>query len=74
MIGGGIYRVLLSIFLAWFYDRSNRNLFAMIALHTTFNVMVNFLPTSDLGLLVLWLVIAIAVVVKDKMYRRSKTT
>jgi membrane protease YdiL (CAAX protease family) len=71
MIGGGIYRVLLSIFLAWFYNRSDRNLFAMIALHTTFNVMVNFLPTSDLGLLVLWLVIAVAVVIKDKMYRKQ---
>jgi membrane protease YdiL (CAAX protease family) len=70
MIGGGIYRILLSIFLAWFYNRSNSDLFAMVFLHTCFNVMVNFLPTSDLGLTVLWLLIVIVIVVKDKMYRK----
>ena len=70
MIGGAIFRVLLSIFLAWFYNRSEGNLFAMIVLHTSFNVMVNFLPTSDLGLTVLWLIIAVVVVLKDKMYRK----
>jgi membrane protease YdiL (CAAX protease family) len=70
MIGGGIYRILLSIFLAWFYNRSNGDLFAMVFLHTCFNVMVNFLPTSDLGLTVLWLLIVIVIVVKDKMYRK----
>jgi membrane protease YdiL (CAAX protease family) len=70
MIGGGIYRILLSIFLAWFYNRSKGDLFAMVFLHTCFNVMVNFLPTSDLGLTVLWLLIVIVIVVKDKMYRK----
>lgn len=69
MTGSGIYRVLLAIFLAWFYNRSGGNLFAMVLLHTSFNIMVNFLPTTDLGLLVLWLVVVIAVVIKDKMYR-----
>ena len=64
------FRVLLAIFLAWFYNRSGGNLFLMIFLHTSFNVMVNFLPTSDLGLLVLWLVVVAVVVVKDKMYRK----
>jgi membrane protease YdiL (CAAX protease family) len=70
MIGGAIFRILLSIFLAWFYNRSGGNLFAMIVLHTGFNVMVNFLPTSDLGLTVLWLIITVVVVLKDKMYRK----
>jgi membrane protease YdiL (CAAX protease family) len=70
MIGGAIFRILLSIFLAWFYNRSNGDLFAMVFLHTCFNVMVNFLPTSDLGLTVLWLLIVIVIVVKDKMYRK----
>ncbi len=70
MIGGGIYRILLSIFLAWFYNRSAGDLFAMVFLHTCFNVMVNFLPTSDLGLTVLWLLIVIVIVIKDKMYRK----
>jgi hypothetical protein len=42
----------------------------MVFLHTCFNVMVNFLPTSDLGLTVLWLLIVIVIVVKDKMYRK----
>lgn len=74
MIGGAIYRIFLSIFLAWFYNRSGGNLFLMVFLHTCFNVMVNFLPTSDLGLLALWLVVVVLVVVKDKMYRRERFT
>jgi len=71
MIGGAIFRVFLAIFLAWFYNHSGGNLFLMVILHTSFNVMVNFLPTSDLGLLVLWLAVVVAVVVKDKMARLS---
>jgi membrane protease YdiL (CAAX protease family) len=70
MIGGAIFRVLLAIFLAWFYNRSGGNLFLMIFLHTCFNTLVNFLPTSDLGLLVLWLVVVVAIVVKDKMWQK----
>jgi membrane protease YdiL (CAAX protease family) len=70
MIGGAVFRVLLSIFLAWFYRRSGGSLFLMIWLHTNFNLMVNFLPTSDLGLLVLWLIVCAVIVVKDKMYRK----
>lgn len=69
MLGGFVYRILLSIFLAWFYNRSGGSVFAMIFLHTCFNLMVNYLPTSDLGLLVLWLVVVLVVVFKDKMYR-----
>jgi membrane protease YdiL (CAAX protease family) len=70
MLAGGIYRVLLSIFMAWLYNRSQGNLFLMVIAHASFNVMVNFLPTSDLGLLVLWLVVVAVVVFKSKMYRK----
>jgi membrane protease YdiL (CAAX protease family) len=70
MIGGFVFRILLSIFLAWFYNRSGENLFLMTFLHTSFNTMVNFLPTSDLGLLVLWLVVEVFVVIKDNMWRK----
>ncbi len=70
MLGGGVFRIFLAIFLAWFYNRSGGNLFLMMVLHTSFNWMVNFLPTSDLGLLVLWLVVVVIVVIKDKMYRK----
>ncbi len=70
MISGFIFRVLLSIFLAWFYDRSNGNLFAVIFLHTSFNVMVNYLPTSDVGLTILWILIAALLVSLAKMYRK----
>jgi membrane protease YdiL (CAAX protease family) len=70
MVGGAIFRVLLSIFLAWFYNRSGGSLFLMIYLHTCFNVMVNFLPTSDAGLAVLWLIVVGVVVFADKMYRK----
>jgi len=70
MIGGAVFRIFLAIFLAWFYNRSGSNLFLMIFLHTCFNTLVNFLPTSDLGLLVLWLVVAVTIAVKDKMWRK----
>jgi membrane protease YdiL (CAAX protease family) len=70
MIGGAIYRILLAIFLAWFYNRSGGNLFLMIFLHTSFNLMVNFLPTSDLGLLVLWLMVVACVGIKDRRARK----
>jgi membrane protease YdiL (CAAX protease family) len=69
MLGSGIFRVFLAIFLAWVYNRSGGNLLAMVLLHTSFNVMVNFLPTSDVGLLILWLLTAVGVVVWDKMAR-----
>jgi len=70
MLGGAIFRVMLAIFLAWFYFRSKGNLFLMIILHTSFNLMVNFLPTSDMGLMVLWIIVTVVVVVKDKMYKK----
>lgn len=35
----------------------------------TANATVNFLPTSDFGLLVLWLILVVVLVIKDKMYR-----
>ena len=70
MLGGALFRVFLSIFLAWVYIKSKGNLFAMILLHTSFNVMVNFLPTSDAGLTILWLLVSIAVVVEGKMWRK----
>jgi membrane protease YdiL (CAAX protease family) len=74
MLGGGIYRNFLAIFLAWVYIRSGGNVLALIILHTTFNMAVDFLPTSDLLLLVLWIVISTAVVFKDKMYRKFVET
>ncbi len=70
MIGGGIYRIFLAIFLAWAYNRSGGNVLAMIILHTTFNMAVDFLPTSDLLLLVLWIIVTVIVILKDKMYRK----
>lgn len=70
MLGSGIYRILLAIFLAWVYNRSGNNIFLMVILHTTFNVMVNFLPVSDGILLILWLLVVIAIIIKDKMYRK----
>ena len=70
MLGSGIFRILLAIFLAWVYQRSGGNLFLMVILHTSFNLMVNFLPVSDGLLSLLWLLVVIFVVVKDKMWRK----
>jgi len=73
MLGGFIFRIMLSIFLARVYNRSGGNLLAMIILHTSFNIVVNFLPTSDLGLTILWLVVSLIVVFTGKMYRINQT-
>jgi membrane protease YdiL (CAAX protease family) len=70
MVGGGIYRIFLAIFLAWFYNRSGGNLFLLIYLHTCFNVMVDFIPLSDSILLMLWLLVVVIIVIKDKMWRK----
>jgi membrane protease YdiL (CAAX protease family) len=70
MVGGGIYRIFLAIFLAWFYNRSGGNLFLMVFMHTCFNVMADFLPLSDLIMLVLWLLVVVVIVIKDRMWRR----
>ncbi len=69
MIGGSIFRVILAIFLAWVYLRTGSLLY-MVILHTSFNMVVNFIPTSDLVLIILWLIVALAVVLVDKMYRK----
>lgn len=70
MIGGGIYRILLAIFLTWFYNRTGGNLLLLVILHTSFNVLVNYLPLSESVLTVLWLLVVVAIVLKDKMYRK----
>lgn len=69
MAGGGAYRVFLSIFLAWFYMRSGGNLFLTCWMHTSFNLMPTFLPTFDLGLVILWILAVAGIVFKDKMWR-----
>ena len=71
MIGEGIYRILLAIFLAWVYNRCAGKLYIMVILHTSFNMMVNFLPTNDMILAALWLLVVVTVVLKDKMYRKT---
>lgn len=70
MIGGGIYRIFLAIFLAWFYNRSGGNLFLMVYLHTCFNVMVGFMPLSDLVMLVLWVLVVAIIVIRDRMWQK----
>jgi membrane protease YdiL (CAAX protease family) len=71
MLGGAVFRIFLAIFLAWFYHKSRGNLLAVILLHTSFNVMVNFLPTSDAGLTILWLVVTVAVIIEGKMWKKG---
>lgn len=69
MAGSGVYRVFLAIFLAWFYLRSGGNLFLTCWLHASFNLMPTFLPTFDLGLVILWILATAGIVSKDKMWR-----
>ena len=70
MLGGAVFRILLAIFLAWFYQRSGGNLLLMVILHTNFNLMVNFLPVSETFLSLLWLLVVVLIVIKDKMWRK----
>jgi len=69
MTGGGVYRVFLAIFLAWFYIRSGGNIFLTCWMHTTFNLMPTFLPIYVPGLVILWILVTAGIVVKDKMWR-----
>jgi len=71
MVSGGIYRIPLAIFLAWFYNRSGGNLFLTMFLHASFNRTPSLLPTPSLMLMVLCLIVAVVMVVKDKMWRKS---
>lgn len=70
MINSAIMGVPLAIFLAWFYNRSGGNLFLMMFLHTGFNVTSKFLPKSNVDFLLFWLVLAVIVIMKDKMWRK----
>ncbi len=72
ILGGFVFRILQSIFLAWVYNRSNGNLLTIIILHTSFNVMANFLPTSDVGLTIMWLGICLAAIFTDKMFQNRR--
>ena len=74
MIGSGIYRIFLAIFLAWFYNRCGGNLLLMVYLHTCFNVMVDFLPLSDLVMLMLWVLVVAVIIIKDNMWRKLPST
>jgi uncharacterized protein len=71
MAGGGAYRVFLSIFLAWFYMRSGGNLFLTCWMHASLNLMPSFLPTFDVGLVILWTLTAAGIVIKEKMWRKK---
>jgi uncharacterized protein len=71
MVSGGIYRIPLAIFLAWFYNRSGGNLFLTMFLHASFNRTPSLLPTPSLMLMALCLIVAVVMVVKDKMWRKS---
>jgi hypothetical protein len=69
MIGRVIVTAFFAIFLACSYNRSGGNLFLIMFMHAEINLVSAFLPISILGL-VFWLVVAVAVVVKDKMWQK----
>lgn len=70
MLGGLILRIVLSIILTWFAIRTNGNLALLVCLHTTFNLLPNYLPGSDLAILVLLIVFVVGIAISDRMYRR----
>ncbi len=71
MLGGGIYRLFLAIFMAWLYNRTGGNVLLLVLFHASLNVMIDFFPTNDLILIILWLIACVLVVVKERMYRRT---
>lgn len=70
MLGGGLYRIFLSIFLTWVYNRSRGNVLLMVLLHASFNVAVDYLPLSDTLLAVFWLVISVGLMMNGKMTQK----
>jgi membrane protease YdiL (CAAX protease family) len=74
LIGRTIYIIPLAIVFTWFYNRTGGNLFLLVCLHTTVNVMVGFIPYSDVLWLALWVLFSVVVIITDKMYRRQPKT
>jgi membrane protease YdiL (CAAX protease family) len=74
LIGRTIYIIPLAIVFTWFYNRTHGNLFLLVCLHTTVNVMVGFIPYSDVLWLALWVTFSVVVIITDKMYRRQPKT
>ena len=74
LIGRTIYIIPLAIVFTWFYNRTRGNLFLLVCLHTTVNVMDGFIPYSDLLWLALWVIFSVVVIITDKMYRRQPKT
>jgi membrane protease YdiL (CAAX protease family) len=71
MIGRTIYIIPLAIVFTWLSNRTSGNLFLLLCLHTTVNVMDAFIPYSDLLWLALWVIFSVIVIITDKMYRRQ---
>ena len=74
LIGRTIYIIPLAIVFTWFYNRTRGNLFLLVCLHTTVNVMVGFIPYSDLLWVALWVIFSVVVIITVKMYRRLPKT
>jgi membrane protease YdiL (CAAX protease family) len=74
LIGRTIYIIPLAIVFTWFYNRTRGNLFLLVCLHTTVDVMDAFIPYSDLLWLALWVIFSVVVIITDKMYRRQPKT
>jgi membrane protease YdiL (CAAX protease family) len=72
MVSGGIYRIPLAIFLAWFYKGSGGNLFLTMFLHASFNRTPSLLPTPSMILMALCVVVSIIMVIKGKMWQKLK--
>lgn len=68
-----IYNVPLGVVFTWFFNRSKRNLFVCILLHTSVNLASGiFGATSQLFSYIIIIGFTIAVVFSDKMFKKTK--
>jgi membrane protease YdiL (CAAX protease family) len=69
-----LFIIPLAIFFTWVYNKSGGKLLVLVLLHTSFNVVWSIVPASFSFLpgLVIWTIVVIVIVVKDKMYLRPQ--
>ncbi|MGE5223599.1 MAG: type II CAAX prenyl endopeptidase Rce1 family protein, partial [Omnitrophica WOR_2 bacterium] len=59
-----------AILFTWLYNRTKGSLLIVLLFHTAINTTSSFLPRSVVIVFILCIVLAVAVVLKDKMWRR----
>lgn len=71
MIGRSMFIIPASILLTWVYNKSGGQLFILVILHTTMNIVSTAIPSS-VPIIILGLSFVLIIVIKDKMYLKKE--